>query len=219
MPRRVRARPDERGIPVEDGVHERRRPTCPFVDPLFDRGDLRRRERTGRQHLDTELVTDQTLIQRAAVGIARADYRNGAAAERVLSPIQTQPVLLLGGAVAAIALLPKDRLDVADEVDSGGLLRAELGPQTAPANAEARPRRRDASTWLLREGTEYMTGGAPLQWVQAERSAGTNVANVRAAAPRQCARARLHVAPAPAKVGERHESTITCAACGEGVLR
>ena len=73
-----------------DFAGDRVRPLGPLVDPRLDGGDLRRRQRSGRRHLRTELRSDQLVIQPAAVGIAGADDGDGAAAHRVLAAIEAE---------------------------------------------------------------------------------------------------------------------------------
>ena len=89
------------------------------IDPFLDRGNLFCRERSRGRHLHPEPVADQPLIQPARGAVAATDDRSGAAAHRVGAPIEAEPVLMNRRSVAAVAVLPEDRLDVADEIDAG----------------------------------------------------------------------------------------------------
>src|SRR5471030_300519 len=61
----------------------------------------------------------------AGFAVARSDDGDGAAAHRVAPAIKAQVVVLLRWTVAAVAVLPEDRLHVADEINPGGRLREE----------------------------------------------------------------------------------------------
>src|SRR5262249_13168590 len=112
-----------------------------FVDPLLERRDVLRRQRTGRRHLDAELRADETLIEAAAFGVAGADIGLRAAAHRVGTPIETEAVHLLLGTVAAQAMLAEDRLHVAAEVDLASGLGAQKGRGRQDETEGERPRR------------------------------------------------------------------------------
>src|SRR5207248_8872066 len=99
------------------------RPYRALVYPRFDHFDLVRRQRAGRRHLPAVQVPNQPLIQAAAVAVAGTDVGDRAAAHRVAAAIEPESVHLLGGTVAAVALLSKDRLDVASEIHARRRLR------------------------------------------------------------------------------------------------
>src|SRR5262249_28290586 len=109
------------------------RPLRSLIHPRPDHGYLFGFQRAGRWHLRPGAVASDPRHEQARTAVARTDdsRTRRAAAHRVATPIQPEPVHLLAGAVAAVALLPQDRLHVAAEVDACrnlfGLVRGRRG--------------------------------------------------------------------------------------------
>ncbi len=94
-----------------------------LVDPGFHDRDLIGGEWTRRRHLRTERRANQSVVQPAAIRVAGPDVRLPAASHRIGAPIEPEPVHLLIGTVTAVAVVAKDRLNVATEVHARGDLR------------------------------------------------------------------------------------------------
>ena len=89
-----------------------------LVDPGAEDSDLLIRERTGGRHLQSAVTIDEPANEFAFGAAARNDdWAIIAAAERILALVEAESGLLGFFAMAGVAFLREDRLDVLLEVD------------------------------------------------------------------------------------------------------
>jgi hypothetical protein len=100
-------------------------PLGALINPPLDEGDLLSGKSASWRHLLTKGVTDQALVQFAALAVARTDDDTRAAAKGISASIKAKPVHLLRGTMTANAVLPQKRLNVTRKVNSVWNLRGE----------------------------------------------------------------------------------------------
>ena len=88
-------------------------PLGALINPALDDVDLGGREPAFERHLTPEPRADQAQVETAGFRGTRRDDRDGAADERVTTPVQPVAVRLFLGTVALVAVLAEDGLDVA----------------------------------------------------------------------------------------------------------
>ena len=112
-----------------------------LVDPGAENSDLFIGERAGGRHLQAAVAIHEAADEFACGAVARDDHRAViAAAERVLALVEPKAGLLDVFAVAGVALLRKQRLDIFFVVDFPSRLRAATSSaqkrQTRSASVE-----------------------------------------------------------------------------------